>query len=91
MELEGIVLEWIISYLGNRKQFVQINDISSEHKTIRCGIPQGSVIGPKLFSIYINDLCSVSSILRCVLFADDATIICSKYDLKELCIEVSNE
>ena len=89
--IRGIVLEWIVSYLSKRKQFVQINDISSEHKTIRCGVPQGSVLGPKLFNIYINDLCNVSSMLRCVLFADDTTIICSKYDLKELCTEVNNE
>ena len=39
----------------------------------------------------MNDLCNVPSILRCILFADDTTIICSKYDLKELCTEVSNE
>ena len=89
--IRGIVLEWIVSYLSKRKQFVQINDISSEHKTIRSGIPQGSVLGPRLFNIYINDLCNVSSMLRCVLFADDTTIICSKYDLKELCTEVSNK
>ena len=89
--IRGIVLEWIVSYFSKRKQFVQINDISSEHKTIRCGVPQGSVLGPKLFNIYINDLCNVSSMLRCVLFADDTTIICSKYDLKELCTEVNNE
>ena len=89
--IRGIVLEWIVSYISKRKQFVHINDISSEHKTIRCGVPQGSVLGPKLFNIYINDLCNVSSMLRCVLFADDTTIICSKYDLKELCTEVNNE
>ena len=89
--IRSIVLEWIVSYLSNRKQFVQINDISSEHKTITCGIPQGSVLGTNLFSIYINDLCYVSSILRCILFADDTTLIRSKYDLKELCTYVSNE
>ena len=89
--IRGIVLEWIVSYLSSRKQFAQINDKSSENKTIRCGIPQDSVLGPKLFSIFINDLCNVFSILRCILFADDTTIVCSKYDLKELCTEVSNE
>ena len=89
--IRGIVLEWIVSYLSNRKQLLQINDISPEHKTIRCGIPQGAVNGPKLFNIYINDLSNVSSMLRCVLFADDTTNICSKYGLKEQCTEVSNE
>ena len=57
--IRGIVLEWIVCYLGKRKQFVQINDLSSEHKTIRYGIPQGSVLGPKLFKIYINKPLSV--------------------------------
>ena len=56
--IRGIVQEWIVSYLSKRKQFVQINDIRSEHKTIRCGIPQGSVLGPRLFNIYTNDLCN---------------------------------
>ena len=45
--IRGIVLEWIVSYLSSKKQFVQINDISSEHKTIRCCTPQGSVLGIK--------------------------------------------
>ena len=44
-----------------------------------------------ILSVYINDLCNVSSILKCSLFADDTAITCSKYDLKELCTEVSSE
>ena len=53
-EIRGIVLESIVCYLSNRKQFVQINDIGSEHITMRCGIPHGSVLGTKLFNIYIS-------------------------------------
>ena len=51
--IRGIVQEWIFSYLSSRNQFVQINDINFEHKTIRCCTPQGSVLGIKaIYYIY---------------------------------------
>ena len=66
----GIVLNWFESYLTNRQQFVSINGYSSNPGVIVCGVPQGSVLGPLLFIIYINDLPNVSK-LSFFLFADD--------------------
>ena len=51
--------------------------ISSDNKTIVCGIPQGSIIGPILFLLYTNDLANVSDKLKFILFADDTNVFCS--------------
>ena len=58
--IRGIAYKWIISYLTSRKQYVNIQDTSSEHKEILCVVPQGSIIGPKLLIIYINEICNIS-------------------------------
>ena len=71
--IEGPLLTWFENYLTNRKQRVVVGSCASEWGTIKAGVPQGSVLGPLLFLIYINDITSeVTSNIK--LFADDTTI-----------------
>ena len=72
--VRGIAPEWFKSYLNNWKQYVYINGETSQLKDISCGVPQGSVLGPLLFLIYINDLPNISKVLHFFLFADDTNI-----------------
>lgn len=80
----GHVLDWLKSYLPNRQQFVQTHQNTSDLKNITCGVPQGSVLGPKLFILYINDIYRVLRVLKFVLFADDTNIFCSGVELQQL-------
>ena len=72
------------TYLSNRKQYVSINNSNSFFSDISCGIPQGTILGPILFIIYINDLNSVSQQLRNIMFADDTIYFRQAIVLKQL-------
>ena len=72
--IRGIGLCWFSSYLSARKRYVSVNGHISDHLNISCGVPQGSVPGPLLFLLYINDLSNVSKLLTFYLFAEDTII-----------------
>ena len=75
--IRGTVNAGLTNYLTNINQYVIADDHSSGMRLITCGVPQGSVLGPVLFLLYINDICNVSNLLKFVLFADDTNIFCS--------------
>lgn len=89
--IRGVAHQWVTSYLKNRSQFVEIANIKSNNCNITCGVPQGSVLGPILFLLYVNDIVSVSQLLRCILFADDTTLFYSGKNIKDVLQIVENE
>ena len=73
--IKNKTLNWLTSYLTNRKQYVQFNNTQSTLCQISTGVPQGSILGPLLFIIYINDFAYVSNFFRSIHYADDTSLI----------------
>ena len=82
--IRGTANSWFASYLSNRKQFVVINGHESSMKFMNYGVPQGSVLGPLLFLIYINDLHNAIKYSTTRHFADDTCLLISNTSLKQL-------
>lgn len=89
--IRGVALNWFKSYLSNRAQFVNFNNTNSNMMTITTGVPQGSILGPLLFILYVNDMSNCSNILNLLLFADDTNIFHSDKDICQLMNTVNNE
>ena len=89
--IRGIALEWFRSYLTKRHQFVSINGCVSSLAEISHGVPQGSILGPLLFSIYINDFDKSSNLLSFILFADDSNLFYTHSNLNVLFDTVNSE
>ena len=88
--IRGNVFNFFESYLTGRTQFVKLNDIHSSIVNVTFGVPQGSILGPLLFLIFINDLPQVSKFfIR--LFADDTFLCAQNEDLWKLEKEVNTE
>ena len=82
--VRGVINYWFRSYLTDPKQNTEVNNVVSETETTLWGVPQGSVLGPLLFLLYIYDIYKSSSLFSFYLFADDTSIILSNNNLKEL-------
>ena len=87
----GLYLDWFKDYLSNRKQCVTYNGCQSSYQTIKCGVPQGSILGPLLFLLYINDLSTVSNACFSILFADDTNMFITGRNINEMCQQLNED
>ena len=82
--IRGILNDWFKSYLSNRNQYVSNNGFDSGLNTINCGLPQGSVLRPLLFLLYINDLNQAIKFCKVHHFADDTNLLYLSNSFKKL-------
>jgi len=75
--VRGVALKLMESYFTNRFQCTVINNVCSEYRTISMGVPQGSILGPLMYVVFVNDIFNISHSVKCVLYADDTVIIVS--------------
>ena len=90
--VRGVTNNWFASYLLGRQQTTQIGAKNiSKKEVILSGVPQGSVLGPLLFLVYINDISNSSDQLKIYLFADDTNLLYADKNLRELENKVNTE
>ncbi len=89
--VKGVAHTWFASYLSGRHQHVRVNGQTSTNLPVSCGVPQGSILGPLLFLLYINDICHSSKLLHFILFADDSALFSSDNNILNLLNNVNKE
>ena len=89
--IRGSMLKWMESYLTDKSQYVAFDGKVSETHGIKCGVPQGSILGPLLFIISVNDICNVSPVLFKILYADDTCVLISGNHLNDLINRLNTE
>ena len=82
--IRGLAHEWFRSYLHQRQQYVSLSGMKSQIGSLTHGVPQGSILGPLLFILYINDLPNIHNIASFIIYADDANIIINGKTLHEI-------
>ena len=82
--IRGVSNDWFKSYLSNRSQYESINGFDVGHVAINCSVPQGSVLGPCLFLLYINDLNQAIKFYKVHHFADDTNLLCMRNSIIKL-------
>ena len=95
LEIYGISdthLQWFRNYLSNRKQYIQFDGWQkTNYKTVKCGVPQWSILRPLLFLLYINNIQFTSDLLDPIMFADDTNLFYSKKDINTAFLKVNTE
>ena len=89
--IRGITLKWFKNYLSDRKEIVKFYEYRLSMKTISCGVPQGSVLGPLLFLLYVNDIHRSSTLPSFIFFVVDTNIFNSHSDINTLIITTNDE
>ena len=89
--IRGSMLKWFESYLTDRSQYVVFDGEASKTHGVKCGVPQGSILGPLLFIISVNDICNICPLLLKILYADDTCVLIGGNDLKALMKMLNDE
>ena len=89
LAFSGSALKWIIDYLKDRKQFAVVSGCKSQLNAVKCGIPQGSLLGPRLFSFYLNDLPDQIKEGEIHMYADDTTLFYIGPSVDVVCVALN--
>ena len=90
-EIQGIALDWFRSYLTNRTQRCLVNGSLSRICSLKCGVPQGTILGPLLFLIYINDLPNCLTSCQPRMYADDTYITYADVDVNSIQLNLNHD